>query len=180
MKNLISFLIIILFSTITLSQSQTQSQTQVKEKTQKVKSEADKQKAKTNTDEFATLIPELYESWNTLKPANAAKYYAQDPGLVFYDVLPMQYKGWKAYENGVVTLLQDFSAFKLLPNKDLAVTRKGKVAWTTLTFHLSAKQKNGTAMELDGRHTAIWEKTKGKWLIVHEHVSAPLPSGPTK
>jgi ketosteroid isomerase-like protein len=30
-------------------------------------------------------------------------------------------------------------------------------------------------MEVDGRHTAIWEKRGAKWLIVHEHVSAPLP-----
>jgi ketosteroid isomerase-like protein len=30
-------------------------------------------------------------------------------------------------------------------------------------------------MEVDGRHTAIWEKHGGKWLIAHEHLSAPLP-----
>jgi ketosteroid isomerase-like protein len=34
--------------------------------------------------------------------------------------------------------------------------------------------KDGKAMDLDVRHTAIWEKRGGKWLIVHEHVSAPL------
>jgi len=37
--------------------------------------------------------------------------------------------------------------------------------------------KIGTAMEIDCRHTAIWEKLRGKWLIVHEHVSAPIPTG---
>ena len=44
-----------------------------------------------------------------------------------------------------------------------------------MTFHLSAKPKAGGDMEIDCRHTAIWEKRDGKWLIVHEHVSAPLP-----
>jgi ketosteroid isomerase-like protein len=48
------------------------------------------------------------------------------------------------------------------------------VAWMTLTFHLSLAMKNGAAMELDCRHTAIWEKRRGKWLIVHEHVSTPI------
>jgi ketosteroid isomerase-like protein len=30
-------------------------------------------------------------------------------------------------------------------------------------------------MELDARHTAIWERRGGKWLVVHEHISVPLP-----
>jgi ketosteroid isomerase-like protein len=30
-------------------------------------------------------------------------------------------------------------------------------------------------MQLDGRHTVIWEKHAGHWIILHEHVSAPLP-----
>ena len=42
-------------------------------------------------------------------------------------------------------------------------------------LNLSANPKAGGAMEVDCRHTAIWEKGGGKWLIVHEHVSAPLP-----
>jgi len=27
---------------------------------------------------------------------------------------------------------------------------------------------------MEGRHTAIWEKRDGQWVIVHEHLSAPL------
>jgi len=69
------------------------------------------------------------------------------------------------------------SSGKLTPNDDLKITRRGDVAWMTLTFHLSFALKTGTAMEIDCRHTAIWEKLRGKWLIVHEHVSAPIPTG---
>jgi len=29
-------------------------------------------------------------------------------------------------------------------------------------------------MEFDGRHTIVWEKRNGQWLIIHEHVSKPL------
>ena len=64
---------------------------------------------------------------------------------------------------------------KLTPNDDLTVTQRGSVVWTTVTFHLTAKPKTGGALELDCRHTAIWEKRGSTWLIVHEHVSAPLP-----
>ncbi len=175
MKNTILFLCIFLTSTFAFSQSQ--SQTQPKEKVSKTKNADDaKEKPKQNTDEFTTLIADYYAAWNTLNPANPSKYYSQEPNLVFYDVTPLQYTGWKEYQNGVVKLLEGFASFKLIPNKDLVVTRKGKIAWTTMTVHISGKQKDGTAIEQDCRHTVIWEKAKGKWLIVHEHVSAPLPA----
>jgi ketosteroid isomerase-like protein len=64
---------------------------------------------------------------------------------------------------------------KLTPNDDLKVTQRGTIVWTTVTSHLSATPKAGGAIELDCRRTAIWEKRGGKWLIVHEHISTPLP-----
>jgi ketosteroid isomerase-like protein len=67
-----------------------------------------------------------------------------------------------------------FSGATLTPNNDLKVTRGGSLALTTLTFHLSAKLKGGTPLEFDGRHTIVWEKRGGQWLIIHEHVSKPL------
>src|SRR5688500_18171429 len=152
MKNWISILCILSILS-TFSFAQTQKQT--KEKAPRTKQKGDaKEKAIPSTEEFTTLIADVYAAWNSLNPANAAKFYSQDADLVFYDVAPLQYKGWKAYQTGVTKMFQDFLSFKLIPNKDLTVTRKGKLAWTTLTFHLSGKQKNGTALELDGRHTA--------------------------
>jgi len=174
MKNCI-FILCILFTIPTITFSQSKPQTQTTENEKIAKPTAAKEKVKPNTDEFTTLISDYYKAWNTLNLQNPAKYYAKDPDLVFYDVAPLQYKGWKEYEAGATKLFADFSTFKLIPGNDLKVTRRGKVAWTTLTFHLSGKQKNGTAMELDCRHTAIWEKRKANWLVVHEHVSAPLP-----
>ncbi|MGH9856203.1 MAG: YybH family protein [Acidobacteriota bacterium] len=149
-------------------------------KTAKVKPDADAKPKKkpASTDEFNTLMAEYYKAWNTLNVSNPAKYYSQEPGLIFYDIAPLQYKGWKQYQTGVAELFQGFASFRLIPNNDLTVTRKGKMAWTTQTLHLSGKQKDGKAMELDARHTAIWEKVKGKWLIVHEHISVPLPDAP--
>jgi len=93
----------------------------------------------------------------------------------FYDVTPLKYNGWAEYKVGVQKNLFDAMASgALTPKDDLKVTRHGNIAWTSVTEHFSAKMKDGKAMELDVRHTAIWEKRGGKWLIVHEHVSAPL------
>lgn len=126
--------------------------------------------------EFKKLIAEYYKAWSSMNPNNASKFYAKDAGLVFYDIAPLQYHGWDEYKAGVMKAFIEPSVSAVLtPNDDLIVNRRGTIAWTTVTFHLSAKAKAGGATEVDARHTAIWEKRGGKWLIVHEHVSAPLP-----
>jgi ketosteroid isomerase-like protein len=127
--------------------------------------------------EFKKLIEGYYAAWSTLNPENPAKYYAKDAGLIFYDIAPLKYNDWAEYKEGVKKAFIDaITSGKLTPNiDDLKVTRRGNIAWTTVTFHLSATPKAGGSMEIDGRHTAIWEKRGGRWMIVHEHVSAPLP-----
>lgn len=126
--------------------------------------------------EFNKMIEEYYTAWSTLNPDNAAKYYAKDADIVFYDVAPLKYNAWSEYRAGVIkAFTEPMISGKLAPYDDLKVTRRGNIVWTTVTFHLSAKPKAGGAMELECRHTAIWEKRGGKWLIVHEHVSTPLP-----
>jgi len=125
--------------------------------------------------EFKALIDKYYAAWSSMNTDNAAPLYAKDADLTFYDIAPLKYKGWDEYVVGVKKNFFDMSASaKLTPNDDLKVTRRGNVAWTSVTFHLVAKMKDGTTLDLQGRHTAIWEKRGGKWLIVHEHVSSPL------
>lgn len=127
--------------------------------------------------EFKAMIAQYYTAWSTLDPDKAAKYYAKDADLVFYDIAPLKYANWAEYRAGVIkAFTETMSSGKLTPNDDLRVTQRGNVVWTIVTFHLSATPKaGGASMEIDCRHTAIWEKRGGKWLIVHEHVSAPLP-----
>ena len=171
MKSIVIGLVIFMLSLPAFAQTQTkaaQPQTQTQPK-------AAKPGAAGQDAEFKALIAKYYEGWNTLNPDNVASFYAKEGTLVFYDLTPLQYKGWQAYKQGVVQVFQTFSTMKLVPNNDLKVTKRGKVAWTTMTFHVSAAKKDGTKIEADGRHTAVWEKKGGKWLIVHEHVSAPLP-----
>ncbi len=130
---------------------------------------------KSADNDFKQLINRYYDAWNTGKPDNAAPFYAKDPGLVFFDMTPLKYNGWDEYEQGAQrNLFDNMTEGKLTPNDDLKVTRRGSVAWTTLTFHYGFKMKDGKNLEGDGRHTAIWEKRGGKWLIVHEQLSAPM------
>ena len=126
--------------------------------------------------EFKALIDRYYAAWSSMNTDNAAPLYAKDADLVFYDIAPLKYNGWQEYAPGVKkNFFDSATSARLTPNDDLKVTRRGNIAWTSVTFHISVKLKNGQNLDLDGRHTAIWEKRGTKWLIVHEHISAPIP-----
>lgn len=122
------------------------------------------------------LIERYYAAWNTLNTDNTASFYAKEADLVFFDVIPLKYNGWAEYKKGVQEAFFDqIKTGKLTPNNDLKITRRGDVAWISLTFHISFTLTTSEAMKIDCRHTAIWVKRRGQWLVVHEHISAPLP-----
>jgi ketosteroid isomerase-like protein len=128
-----------------------------------------------DTAEFKSLIQHYWEGWSTLNPDNTAPMYSKDVDAVFFDVAPLKYKGWEEYKAGVKKTFGDAASASFVPNDDLKVTRRGTIAWTSNTFQGTIHQKDGKTMQFAGRHTAVWEKRGGHWIIVHEHVSAPLP-----
>ena len=126
-------------------------------------------------DNFNDMIKRYYAAWSTLNPDNPARFYAKNPDLVFFDVDPLKYTGWQQYhDNFKNNMAPGFTSLTITPNNDVKITRSGNLAIATLTFHLSAKAKDGTALEFEGRHTMVWQLSGGKWLIIHEHVSKPL------
>ncbi|HTB94573.1 MAG TPA: nuclear transport factor 2 family protein [Candidatus Sulfotelmatobacter sp.] len=133
------------------------------------------QQRATDDATFRKLIDGYCAAWSTGDPNNVAKYYAKEDGLIFYDVTPFSYGSWKEYDAGVrKELLDQMQTGSLTAGKDLKVTRRGNVAWTTVPMHLSAKMKDGKTIDTPVRYTGIWEKKGKTWLLVHEHLSAPL------
>ena len=57
------------------------------------------QKASDDTT-FRKLIDSYCAAWSSGNTANAAKFYVKDDNLVFYDVAPFSYSGWKEYDAG--------------------------------------------------------------------------------
>lgn len=126
-------------------------------------------------DDFNDLVKRYYSSWNTLNPDNVSSMYAKDADLVFFDIAPLKYNNWQEYHDVFKKeVAPGFASLVLKANNDVKTRRSGNMALTTLTFHLSAKQKDGTALDFDCRHTIVWEKRGSQWLIIHEHVSKPL------
>jgi ketosteroid isomerase-like protein len=124
---------------------------------------------------FRKLIDSYCAAWSSGNADAPAKFYAKENGLVFYDLAPFSYHGWKEYHDGVQKeFFANMASGSLTAGKDLKVTRRGTVAWTTVAMHFSEKTKDGKSTEAQVRYTGIWEKRGANWLLVHEHLSAPL------
>ncbi|HEY6129777.1 MAG TPA: nuclear transport factor 2 family protein [Candidatus Acidoferrum sp.] len=124
---------------------------------------------------FRKLIDNYCAAWSTLNADNAAKFYAKDDGLVFYDLAPFSYHNWNQYHAGAQKQFLDTAASgKLTAGKDLKVTRRGNVAWLTVPMHITITGKDGKTTDADVRYTGIWERRGSAWLLVHEHLSVPM------
>lgn len=118
-------------------------------------------------------LQKIWDGWAALNASQQKQYYAQGPH-VFFDIAPLKYASWDEYEAGVTKELGDYKAAKFTVNDDLQIHKAGDACWVTATIasdmtHQSGKRDMGTF-----RWTAVLEKKEGKWLIVHEHVSAPM------
>ncbi len=133
------------------------------------------QQKATDTATFRKVIDDYCSAWSSGNVANAAKFYAKDDGLVFYDVAPFSYNGWKEYAPGVQKeFIDNAASVSLTAGKELKVTRHGNIAWITVPMRLAEKTKDGKSLDVQIRYTGIFEKRGAAWLLVHEHLSAPL------
>jgi ketosteroid isomerase-like protein len=118
-------------------------------------------------------LQKIWDGWSTLDPANAAKFYATGPH-VYFDIAPLKYNSWDEYANGVKAIVAGYKSARFILNDDLAVHPHGDLVWVTATIKEEMTTKAGKVEMGNFRWTAIFENQDGKWLIVHEHVSAPL------
>lgn len=121
----------------------------------------------------AALMQKIWDGWATLDTANVAKFYAPGPH-VFFDIAPLKYASWDEYEKGVKGVLDGYQSAKFSVNDDAMIHAHGELVWGTATIKEEMTTKAGKVEMGNFRWTVIWENQDGKWLIVHEHVSAPL------
>jgi ketosteroid isomerase-like protein len=117
-------------------------------------------------------LEKMFAAWSDLDPAKASPFYAKDPGLVFFDIAPMKYMGWAEIASEVPKTLAAYRSLKLM-SEDLRAHRTGNLAWATAILHGDLAKKGGGTDHLDLRYTAVLEKRRQAWLIVHEHLPSP-------
>jgi ketosteroid isomerase-like protein len=132
---------------------------------------ADKSSALRGPDK--AYLQKIWDGWATLDPANTAKFYATGPNT-FFDIAPLKYNSWEEYEKGVKGVLAGYKSAKFTVNDDATIHPHGDLVWATATVTNEMTTKAGKVEMGKFRWTVVFENEHGKWLIVHEHVSAPL------
>jgi ketosteroid isomerase-like protein len=102
--------------------------------------------------------------------------YAHSPNLVFFDVVPRrEYTGWDAYKKDWEGLFASLDSVALFEIKDLAVNVDSNLAYGhSFQHHIYTFQKTGVVNNATVRVTDVYRKSRGRWLIVQEHVSVPV------
>jgi ketosteroid isomerase-like protein len=138
---------------------------------QSPKSAAKKSSAPLTPDK--AYLQKIWEGWSTLDPGKVAQYYASGPH-VFFDIAPLKYGSWDEYEKGVKVVLSGYKMAKFTVNDDAAIHSHGDLVWATATVNEEMTTTAGKVEMGAFRWTVVFENQGGKWMIVHEHVSAPL------
>ncbi len=118
-------------------------------------------------------LQRILDNWATLDPANVAKFYASGPHT-FFDITPLKYGSWDEYSAGVKNVLSRYKSTVFTLNDDVAIHPHGDLVWATATLKDEMTSKAGKVEVGSLRWTVVFENQDGKWLIVHEHFSAPL------
>ena len=102
-------------------------------------------------------------------------FYDHSASLVAYDVVPpVQYTGWDSYKKDFGDFFALFDGPISDEASDMAIVAEGNLGYSRMVEHVTGKQKNGQPMDMVVRVTDVYRKNKGKWLIIHEHVSVPV------
>jgi ketosteroid isomerase-like protein len=118
-------------------------------------------------------LQKIWDAWSTLDPANPAKFYASGPHT-FFDIAPLKYGSWDEYAAGVKAVVSGYKSAKFTLNDDVAIHPHGDLVWATATVKNEMTTQAGKVEMGNFRWTVVFENQDGRWLIVHEHVSAPL------
>ena len=120
------------------------------------------------------LVPKIVAAWGTLDISKVEPYYATDSDFAYFDISPMKYNNWKEYREGVQKALFEPNRSIEAKIDDLRIHRRGSLAWATFTAALDIVSKQGAPSHINARWTMVLEKRANGWIVVHEHVSAPL------
>src|SRR6476660_2848231 len=116
---------------------------------------------------------EIFDAYQTRDTAALKGYYARQPDALFFWERKMTYS-WQQLESTIDALVT--AAAKLeLTTGEFRSGGSGDTGWFAATFHINRITPEGKESSSDGRWTVIAEKRAGRWLIVHEHTSFPLP-----
>jgi hypothetical protein len=117
-------------------------------------------------------LQKIWDTWATLDPAQQAQFHAQGPNT-FYDESPLKYNSWAEFQAGVGKILGTIKSGTFTVNEDAQLHPAGNYVWGTATVKEDLVMQDGKRDMATLRWTVVFARQDGKWLIVHEHISAP-------
>jgi uncharacterized protein (TIGR02246 family) len=103
------------------------------------------------------------------------KAYAPGQTLVVFDVVPpRQYVGAAAYRKDWQTFFDAFEGPITVELTDLDVSADRNLAYSHSIQRVAGTDRQGKKLDLTVRVTDVYKKARGRWFIIHEHVSVPV------
>ena len=103
------------------------------------------------------------------------KAYAPGQALVVFDVVPpRQYVGAAAYRKDWQTFLGSFDGPITVELTDLDVGADRNLAYSHSIQRVTGTDKQGKKLDMTLRVTDVYQRIRGRWLVIHEHVSVPV------
>jgi len=138
---------------------------------------------KPTTGEIQKALEEIHQLRERLVKAFEAKdlatigdTYARDTSLVVFDPQTMMVVGWENNQKSWQEFFTLFDTLRLqITDSRTHVVPRALVAWDAGTWRMEGVTSDGQTVQMEGRHTTVYEKREGRWVIVHDHASVPLP-----
>lgn len=117
-------------------------------------------------------LQSIWDGWTAADLEKQGQFYAQGAGHLFFDVAPLKYTSWDDYKAGVAPSLKEAPKVTYTLNDDIQIHPEGKITWVDGTLEMGGTTPQGRKESIPLRWTAVLEQQDGRWVIVHEHVSA--------
>ena len=130
--------------------------------------------------EVRALFEQFNAAWERRDLSFVNAFYAHDTtGVFFFE--RRQLKGWPLVDTLYRAMFTNaargtvHSRFEILD-----VGARGKLAWLAANFRLEVVEPSGDTTADEGRQSLVFERRRGRWVVVHRHTSFQAPPGPQR
>ena len=100
---------------------------------------------------------------------------AYSPDIVYFDIIPPhQFVGAVAVRRNFLRWFAEYRGDIKLETHDLSVAVSGDVAFAHMLHPDSGTRRSGQEVTVWVRSTVCLQRSSGRWLITHEHISFPI------
>lgn len=131
-------------------------------------------KERTNDEaQIQAIIEDYAEGLRNKEPDRCVAHYADD--VVHFDLAPpLENRGKETARKNLTEWFKTFRGPIEQEMKGLRISAGADTAFAYFFNHIGGTNTNGQKNDHWVRVTLGFEKTDGKWLVIHEHVSVPF------